>query len=100
MADPARDEPGRSADVAVGLAATTIRAGVVAGRVAMAPARLLARSFLLQPIVRDAADGLADSGRRAEARAGRHPEEAAAESGAGQVWYVEGRRHDTRSARA
>ena len=79
MADPARDEPGRSTDVAVGLAAAAFRAGLAAGRVVTSPARLLARSFLLEPIVRDAADGLADSGRRAEARARRRAEEAAAE---------------------
>jgi len=79
MADPARDEPGRSTDVAVGLAATAFRAGLAAGRVVTSPARLLARSFLLEPIVRDATDGLADSGRRAEAHARRRAEEAAAE---------------------
>lgn len=79
MADPARDEPGRSTDVAVGLAATAFRAGLIAGRVVTSPARLLARSFLLEPIVRDATDGLADSGRRAEARARRRAEDAAAE---------------------
>ena len=79
MADPARDEPGRSTDVAVGLAATALRAGMVAGRVATSPARLLARSFLLQPILRDATDGLADSGRQAEVRARRRAEDAAAE---------------------
>ena len=78
MADPARDEPGRR-PMSPSVWQRPRSAGLAAGRVVTSPARLLARSFLLELIVRDAADGLADSGRRAEARARRRAEEAAAE---------------------
>jgi uncharacterized RDD family membrane protein YckC len=74
-----RPESGRSADVAVGLVVTATRLSAGAVRTLTLPARLLARSFLLEPVVRSATDELASSGRQAEARARRRAETAAAE---------------------
>src|SRR4051812_26724468 len=71
-----RREAVRSADVLVGAAATAVRVGVGVGRIALLPARLVARSPLVAPAVRAGTETLAAAGREAEARGLRRLEQA------------------------
>jgi uncharacterized RDD family membrane protein YckC len=65
-------------NVVVGLVVSTGRVGLATGRVALFPARVVARSVLARPF-RTPIEGLAESGRRAEVDARRRIEAVAAE---------------------
>jgi uncharacterized RDD family membrane protein YckC len=68
----------RSEAVAVGLVATGVRLASGFGRVLLLPGRVVARSFLVEPVLRSAANGLAATGREAEAGGRRRLEATAA----------------------
>jgi uncharacterized RDD family membrane protein YckC len=77
--DPPRArEPDRLGDVAVGLAVIAYRLGTDVGRLALLPAHLISRFFLVRPVVRSATEGLGAAGRDAQARGRRQLEETAA----------------------
>ena len=65
----------RPADVALGVASRTYRLG----RIALLPGRMLSRSFLVEPVLRRGAEGLAATGRDVEARGRQRLEESAGE---------------------
>ena len=73
-------EPDRRGEIVVGIAATTVRLGAGIARSVLLPGRVLARSFVVEPVLRGAADGLASAGRDAEARGRRLGEAAAAKA--------------------
>jgi uncharacterized RDD family membrane protein YckC len=69
--------PDRS-DVVVGVAASAFGLGAGVGRFVLLPGRLLAGSFLVEPVLRRARNDLASAGRDAEARGRRRLETTAA----------------------
>jgi uncharacterized RDD family membrane protein YckC len=74
-----RSDSARVGDVVVGIAASALRLGAGIGRVALLPGRVLARSSIVEPVVRAGTDGLASAGREAGARGRRRLEAAASD---------------------
>jgi hypothetical protein len=52
-------EPDRRGEIALGVAATAVRLGARIARSMVLPGRVLARSVVVEPVLRGAADGLA-----------------------------------------
>jgi uncharacterized RDD family membrane protein YckC len=71
-------EPRRLEDVAVGAAAMGFRLAWRVGRIVSLPGRMVARSFLVEPMLRGAANGLEAAGRDARAEGRRRLEATAA----------------------
>jgi uncharacterized RDD family membrane protein YckC len=71
-------ETRRLEDVAVGAAAIGFRLAWRFGRIVSLPGRMVARSFVVEPVLRGAANGLAAAGRDARAEGRRRLEETAA----------------------
>jgi uncharacterized RDD family membrane protein YckC len=72
------NDPRRVEDIAVGAAAIGFRVAWRFGRVVTLPGRVVARSFLVEPLLRGAANGLAAAGRDARAEGRRRLEATAA----------------------
>jgi uncharacterized RDD family membrane protein YckC len=66
-------------DVALGAVVAGTRAGATAGRLALLPVRVAARTPVVGPVLRRAGEGLASDGRTARAESRRHAEAAANE---------------------
>ena len=60
--------PTNANDIALGLAATGVRAGAAAGRLALLPVRLAARAPVIGPVLRRAGEELSSDGLEARAR--------------------------------